>query len=189
MFSCVLFDLDNTLVVRQPSLIEEIWALCRSVQPDIPFTAVQRAHAAAENWSGRQILYENQTGERMDDEAFFSHVAAVYVCSLGLPELVIGKAMRHILQNNHRRPLVLYPDALPLLQRLQSLGVRMGVVSNNMSEVRLEIERLGLTAFFADNRPFRRGGYLQARPASTGNGLPSAEPAMRAVRLCWRPSV
>ena len=63
LFSCVLFDLDQTLLRMEPSLTEKVYEVVVSAHPEVTMEAVERAYASSEIWQGRQIQKENETGD------------------------------------------------------------------------------------------------------------------------------
>jgi putative hydrolase of the HAD superfamily len=78
---------------------------------------------------------------------------------------------RELPQNSVRSA---YPDALPCLEAMRKMGLKMGIVSNIPSEERLrnELEAIGLTHFFPTlvssgevgiSKPIRAIFYLAAR--------------------------
>ena len=78
MFSCVLFDLDQTLLRMEPSLTEKVYEVVVSAHPEVTMEAVERAYASSEIWQGRQIQKENETGIRASDEEYFAGLLSVY---------------------------------------------------------------------------------------------------------------
>ena len=78
MYQAVFFDIDNTLLFKQPSISEKVFEIVSAHMPDVAREAVERAYAASELWQGQQIMKENETGVRMPDEEYIAHVAGVY---------------------------------------------------------------------------------------------------------------
>lgn len=97
---CFLFDLGDTLLTRQPHLTEELELLWRKLWGPVPLEQIQRAYASAEAWTGRQIVLENQTNERMPDGEFIGNIRSIYTKALGLA----ASARRYRLSNEKEAP-------------------------------------------------------------------------------------
>lgn len=78
MYDFVLFDLDQTLLYRRPTLPERVWELVSRRQPGLSRETVDRAWAEGEFWQGEQIRRENATGVRLSDEEYLEGLLAVY---------------------------------------------------------------------------------------------------------------
>lgn len=78
MYDFVLFDLDQTLLYRRPTLPERVWELASRRQPGLSRKTVDRAWAEGEFWQGEQIRRENATGGRLSDEEYLEGLLAVY---------------------------------------------------------------------------------------------------------------
>ncbi len=52
MYDFVLFDLDQTLLYRRPTLPERVWELASRRQPGLSRKTVDRAWAEGEFWQG-----------------------------------------------------------------------------------------------------------------------------------------
>lgn len=147
MISCVLFDLDNTLLLKKPSLTEKIWELVRSNHPEIAMEAVERAYAASELWQGRQIQKENETGVRASDEEYFAGVLSTYRRFLPLDDSLSGQLFS-ALSRNYAMEYQLMPHVKETLDYLKCKGLRLGIVSNNRPQVKQTLLDFGLTPYF-----------------------------------------
>lgn len=147
MISCVLFDLDNTLLLKKPSLTEKIWELVRSNHPEIVMEAVERAYAASELWQGRQIQKENETGVRASDEEYFAGVLSVYRQFLPLNGEEADRLFS-VLSGKYPMEYQSMPYAEKVLGQLKEKGYFLGIVSNNRPQVREILEHLGLIGYF-----------------------------------------
>ncbi len=60
LIECVLFDIDNTLLMKRPSIPEKVYETARTFLPGLAFEDVERAYAQSELWQGEQIQRENE---------------------------------------------------------------------------------------------------------------------------------
>lgn len=67
----VLFDIDNTLLVKRPAVAEKWREVLNEAGCLVSESAVQRAFAACERWTGEQVQRENRTGLRLSDADFW----------------------------------------------------------------------------------------------------------------------
>lgn len=100
LIECVLFDIDNTLLMKRPSIPEKVYETARTFLPGLAFEDVERAYAQSELWQGEQIQRENETGARMPDEEFLKNIFGVYRNALGLPEKALGE-LRGVFMRNY----------------------------------------------------------------------------------------
>lgn len=147
MYPCVLFDIDNTLLLKKPTIAEKVWELAVQLKPSIQLEEVERAYAASELWQGAQIKKENETGQRMPDEEYLQNVAAVYQRALGLEEEAC-KGLTSLFGRNYHKEYQLMPGAHGLLAQLKGAGAKLGIVSNNHTGVRQVLEGMGIAGFF-----------------------------------------
>lgn len=147
MVKCVLFDLDNTLLLKKPTLVEQVFGLVSRKHPETELQAVEEAYAASELWQGRQIQKENETGQRMSDEEYQQNVFEVYRRYLPL-EQRDAEDFFLIFTRNYSKSYELAPGALDILSLLKQKGLKLGVVSNNHSKVRQALSDLQIASFF-----------------------------------------
>ena len=147
MIQTVLFDLDNTLILKKPTLTEKIYELALMAQPDLKFEAVQKAYAASEIWQGEQIKKENETGVRMSDEEYLGNLIRIYKERLSfLP--ADDAQLEKILMQDYGKEYCLSPHAQETLQYLKSKGVTLGIVSNNYGKIRQVLADLEIADSF-----------------------------------------
>ncbi len=147
MYQFVLFDLDQTLLLRSPSLVERIYALFAPLQPGLNRETVDRAYAESEFWQGEQIRKENETGVRLSDAEYLEGLLAVYRRFLPVEKVRNQFVALFIDQVSGQYQLL--PGRKELLEALQRCGIAMGIVSNNRSSVREDLHRLGIENYFA----------------------------------------
>lgn len=147
MISCVLFDLDNTLLLKKPSLPEKVWEVVSCVHPEVPMEAVERAYAASELWQGRQIQKENETGVRASDEEYFTGMLSTYRLFLPLDDSLSGQLFS-VFSQNYAMEYQLMPHVKETLDYLKRKGLRLGIVSNNRPQVKQTLLDFGLTPYF-----------------------------------------
>ena len=147
MYRCVLFDLDNTLLIRRPSITEKIYEALSQDYPGICLEDVQKAYADSELWQGEQIRKENETGERMNDSDFFANVVTVYRKVLKLTENA-SDAVLEIVTGKYERTYTTVVGVFDVLEALKKSNVKLGIVSNNYTNVRNVLSNLELTPYF-----------------------------------------
>lgn len=147
MYHCALFDIDNTLLVKKPTIPEKVFELAVAQNAALQMDNVEKAYAKSELWQGAQIQKENETGVRMPDEEYLENVTGIYQKALGLG----GGACRTLTElfgRDYKKEYRLMPGAKELLECLKESGVSLGVVSNNHSGVRKVLADMGLEGFF-----------------------------------------
>ena len=147
MIQTVLFDLDNTLIVKKPTLSEKIFELAAKAQPSLKFETVQRAYAASELWQGAQIQKENETGVRMSDEEYLANLMRIYKEHVTFAPDADGQ-LQKILMQDYEKEYRLSPQAKEILSYLKSEGMTLGVVSNNYGKIRQVLADLEIADFF-----------------------------------------
>lgn len=100
MPKCVLFDIDNTLLFKKPSIAEKVFEAALPLKPGLTMPAVEQVYAKSELWQGEQIQKENETGIRMPDEEYLQNIFRVYRRALGLPEEALGQ-LRDVFMRNY----------------------------------------------------------------------------------------
>ena len=143
----VLFDIDNTLLIKKPTVAEKWCDVLCGNGFDIAAKDTQRAFAACEMWVGHQVQYENATGERLSDEAFLNGVMQCCIDSLGLDASAIP-LLSPVWKGEYEKNYALAPGALELLRKLKKQGIAMGIVSNNTSSIRQVLTAMGLSEYF-----------------------------------------
>lgn len=147
MIKCVLFDLDNTLLLKKPTIVEQVFSLVSRKHPETELQAVEKAYAASELWQGRQIQKENETGRRMSDEEYLQNVFEVYRGHLPLEQEDAGEFCS-IFTGGGPKSYELMPGVPDVLSLLKEKGRKLGVVSNNHSKVRQALSDLQIACFF-----------------------------------------
>lgn len=147
MVKCVLFDLDNTLLLKKPTIPEQVFNLVLREHPETRFENVEKAYAASELWQGQQIQKENETGQRMSDDEYLQNVFDVYRRHLQL-EQGDTEDFFLIFTGNHSKSYELMPGALDVLTLLKARELKLGIVSNNYSKVRQVLDDLKISVFF-----------------------------------------
>lgn len=160
---CILFDLDNTLIVKQPTVPARILAALAACGARTDAEDVARAYARSELWQGRQILRENATGVRMDDEEFLHHIVCIYQDAC-LPEGGAEHLIREILFDRRMGQYAAVPGAHDVLAALRGAGYLLGVASNNHAGIRAVLDALMLTPFFNGIAISEEVGILKPDP-------------------------
>ena len=97
---CVLFDIDNTLLIKKPTIQEKVYEAARPLLPELTMEDVERAYASSELWQGEQIQRENETGVRMPDGEYLQNILRIYRDALGLPE-ELPEELRGVFMRNY----------------------------------------------------------------------------------------
>jgi len=146
-YSCVLFDLDQTLLLRTPTIPQKLSQLLGELKIGRTMDQIDKAFAECEFWIGEQTRIENQTGIRMSDDEFLAKMIAVYQKNLALPEDSISP-IQTLLCGQYAKTYSLMPDALNVLAVLKEKGVKLGIVSNNYKTIHKTLSEFGLSTFF-----------------------------------------
>lgn len=147
MYRAVLFDIDNTLLLKKPSVAEMVFQTLCPRLPGLALEQVEMAYAQSEQWQGEQIMRENESGVRMDGETYLYHVFLAYQEGLGLPGEMFP-ALRPVFTGAYPIRYEKAPAATETLKILQSRGIRLGIVSNHTAAVRDALAGQGLTGYF-----------------------------------------
>jgi len=144
---CILFDIDNTLLFKKPSIAEKVFETIAPALPSLTLEAVEQAYAKSELWQGEQIQKENETGVRMPDEEYLQNVFQVYQQALKLEDEAY-QPLRRVFTGDYPKQYGPAPGVLDTLRQLKSRGLTLGVVSNNAPSVRTALDEQNLTDFF-----------------------------------------
>lgn len=147
MLQTVFYDIDNTLLMKKPSIPENVLEIAARHDPTVSMDAVEKAYAASELWQGQQIMRENETGVRMPDQEYIAHVADIYGKSLAMDSAAVQELINRFTQND-RQDYVPAPGVPEILARLKEAGLRLGIVSNNYPAVRTVLEHEDIAKFF-----------------------------------------
>lgn len=147
MYAAVFFDIDNTLLLKKPSIPEKVYEVASRWDSGLIFEAVERAYAASELWQGEQIRKENETGIRMADEEYLAHVVEVYREHLHL-ELPACRELTEVFAQNYHKTYALAPGALKVLAWHKERNIPLGIVSNNHTGIREVLKEQGILEYF-----------------------------------------
>lgn len=164
MFQSVFFDIDNTLLLKKPSIPEKVLEIAARYDPTVSIDAVEKAYAASELWQGRQILRENETGIRMPDKEYMAHVAKIFGKALTMGSAAVQELIDRFQQNDNP-DYVLAPGVPEILEQLSETGIRLGIVSNNYPAVRTVLENMGIGKFFDPIIISEEAGLCKPDPA------------------------
>lgn len=127
MYRCALFDIDNTLLVKKPTIAEMVYELAARENPALTMDEAEKAYAESELWQGQQIQKENETGVRMADEEYLENVTGIYRRALSLGEEAC-QSLTELFGKDYKKEYQLMPGAKELLGRLQAEGLSLGIV-------------------------------------------------------------
>lgn len=146
-YSCVLFDLDQTLLLRTPTIPQKLHTVLTELGIHHTLDLVDKAFADSEYWIGEQTTIENRTGIRMSDDEFLTKLIAFYQQVLHIPEEGIP-AIQTVVCRQYTRTYTLMPDAEMVLAELKKKGLKLGIVSNNYTTIYETLSELGLMPYF-----------------------------------------
>ena len=149
MKKAYLFDLDNTLLIKRPTICERIVQIFNDCGRSVKMDEVSRAYAMTESWQGAQIEKENKTGVRMSDEEYLSNLLAIYDSVLNIDnDTSIIEPLTEALYGRYAKNYCLADCAIETLEKLKNDGLKLGIVSNNHSAIRSIICDLTIDRFF-----------------------------------------
>lgn len=146
-YTCILFDLDQTLILRTPTIPQKLHEVMEKLGISHTAAQVDKAFADCEYWIGEQTTLENQTGIRMSDEVFLAKLTELYQQALSIPDDGVP-ALQTVLCRQHASTYTLMPGAEAVLSALRKAGFTLGIVSNNYSSVRSTLVSLALPPYF-----------------------------------------
>jgi len=146
-YSCVLFDLDQTLLLRTPTIPQKLHEILTELNIPHNMDKVDKAFADCEYWIGEQTSLENRTGVRMSDEEFLDKLIAFYRDALNVPEEGLS-SLEKVICRQYTRTYTLMPNTVEVLTALKEKGFKLGIVSNNYVSIHQTLEELGLAPFF-----------------------------------------
>jgi len=143
----VLFDLDNTLLIKRPTIPEKWREVLRHAGYNVDLRDTERAFAECEMWVGAQIRRENETGVRLSDEDFREGVIGCCTGALGLDRTAID-LLAPVWMGKYEMRYEIARGALRLFEHVRNRGMLLGVVSNNRPTIRDVLSQLGLLEYF-----------------------------------------
>jgi putative hydrolase of the HAD superfamily len=147
-YRAVFFDAGETLVYPHPSFPELVVQVLREegVEAD-PAQVRERLHVVSDRFL--QASQENELWSTSSDlsREFWAGIYRTLLEEMGLPfgDGLAGAFYRTFTDLSNYR---LFPDAMPVLERLRDQGLRLGVVSNFEEWLERLLESLGVTPFF-----------------------------------------
>lgn len=146
-YACALFDLDQTLLLRTPTIPQKLQEVLDELGIPHDQDDVDRAFAQCEYWIGEQTRKENETGVRMSDEMFLAALTGMYQQLLHIPDEGTA-ALQAVLCRQYVQTYTLMEHAAEVLHCLKEKGLKLGIVSNNYASVRQTLDELALTPYF-----------------------------------------
>jgi len=143
----VLFDIDNTLLMKSPGIPEKWQQILHNSGIEVPLADAQRALAECEMWVGEQTRRENENGVRMSDEEFLDGVMSCCIHSLGVPTR-FKVVLADVWAGRYEIEYKIAPGAIETLDALRARGIPLGIVSNNRSSIRRVLAEMKLAEYF-----------------------------------------
>ena len=150
-YEVILFDVGNTLLVREPSDHEILVERCQTIGLSLGPAAARQAYKQSEVWAGEQILRESRGAPRMPDDQFNRHldVAALRTAFPDKTEDEIRRLTTCLQAVPKRRQAWRLADVVhQTLVKLKARGFVLGIVSNFDETLPELCDRFGLTLYF-----------------------------------------
>jgi putative hydrolase of the HAD superfamily len=147
-YRAVFFDAGETLVHAHPSFPELLaQVLSGEGHPVDAETVRDRIHLVGHLFSEASRAGRLWSTSPEDSRAFWGSVYRVLLAELGVPftDRIADTLYQVFTDVSSYRA---FPDALPVLEWLESAGVRMGVISNFEEWLERLLESVGLSRFF-----------------------------------------
>lgn len=146
-YTCILFDLDNTLLKKTPTVPEKAYEILKAHSITTELETLQMIYAQSEYWIGEQILRENQTGVIMNDNEFIDNILSFYSRHFNV-EGILKEEFTEIITGHYENSICLADNAEHILRSLSDMGISLGIVSNNSTKIRTSLDSLGITEYF-----------------------------------------
>lgn len=150
-YDAVLFDMGYTLVYFQPIQEEIVREALHAIGADRTVQEIRQAVEVV--WGEYYRDAETETfppTEEYDREAGY-RLSTALLAELGLPsDRDTWKVYNQALEEAFRRPgsLLPYPETREVLDRLQGMGYRLGIISNWSWNLRQRVVQAGLDGYF-----------------------------------------
>jgi HAD superfamily hydrolase (TIGR01549 family) len=148
----ILFDLDGTLRLNQPSgwqiFIGHALTLGLPIQPDDRLRGARWEH---QYWAGSAELFDDLKLHTDNSPEFWHNYGRRQLLSLGVDEQRAGELaplLSKYMEENYRPESVAAPAVEAVLKKLKEAGFRLGVVSNRDNPFVDELEKIGLSSYF-----------------------------------------
>lgn len=150
-YEVILFDVGNTLLVREPPDHEILVERCQTIGLSLGHAAARQAFKQSEAWAGEQILRESCGAPRMPDDEFDQHLDFIALRT-AFPDKT-ENGIRHLttcLQTAPKRKQVwkLVDAVHRTLTGLKARGFALGIVSNFDETLPELCDQFGLTPYF-----------------------------------------
>jgi putative hydrolase of the HAD superfamily len=148
----ILFDLDGTLRLNQPSgwelVVAHALTLGLAIEPEDRRRGTRWEHSY---WAGSPDLFADLEHHKDNTPEFWLNYSRRQLTALGAPPPradELAPRLSKYMQENYRPQSVAAPACEPALRQLQQAGFRLGVVSNRDRPFADELEKIGLSAYF-----------------------------------------
>ena len=147
-YRAVFFDAGETLVHPHPSFPELVVEVLREAGHKVdPALIREKLHVVSDRFLQAAQAKELWSTSADRSRKFWSDIYRTLLGEMGLPfgDELAGAFYRTFTDVTNYR---LFPDALPVLQRLQAEGLTLGVVSNFEEWLERLLESLAVVSFF-----------------------------------------
>lgn len=146
LYKAIFFDLDDTLLVREPNPVEAFIHYVQSLGFAISHTQTQTLQRWTHKyWAGdlraRQAKFES-------DEAYWLHYNEQLLLTLQIDQLSLAPQCLHWFRHEYQPQNSLIADFLPLLEQLKEAGYIVGVLSNRSTPFDAVLKEIGLNGRF-----------------------------------------
>ncbi len=150
-YDAVLFDMGYTLVYFQPRQEEIVQEALQAVGAERSVEEIEKAVHAVWGEYYRDAETETFPATEEYDQEMGYRLSTALLAELGLPsDRDTWETYNEVLEEGFRRPGVLrpYPETMAVLEQLQALGYRMGIISNWSWNLRQRVGQAGLDGYF-----------------------------------------
>jgi putative hydrolase of the HAD superfamily len=150
-YQVILFDVGNTLLVRDPPDHEVLAGRCQAIGLSLGHAVARQACKRSEVWVGEQTLRESRGAPRMPDDEFDRHLVftALRTAFPGKTENELRRLTARLQTVPRRKQGWRLADTVhSTLSALKARGFALGIVSNFDETLPELCDRFGLTRYF-----------------------------------------
>jgi putative hydrolase of the HAD superfamily len=150
-YDAVFFDMGYTLVHFQPPQEEIVQEALRAIGAERSVEEIQRAVQVVWGSYLRDADTETFPATEEHDQEMGYNLSIALLAELGLPaDRETWAVYDHALEEGFNRPGVVrpYPETLAVLDQLQALGYRLGIISNWSWNLQDRVAQAGLEGYF-----------------------------------------
>lgn len=148
----IYFDLDGTLRHNQPSFLEALAGYNMQLGLPVEIADSMHGHRWLHNyWAQSPQLITDRKTYGDDEEAFWVNHSRRYLEASGCPPdqaQKLAPALTECMRERYSPVDTLADEANIILDHLQQIGFRLGVISNRSNPFDEQLEALGISSYF-----------------------------------------